>query len=136
MQISIKSRYGLRAMVYLAKAKKTCSAKEISQKEKIPFDFLEKIFSKLQQHGLVNSRRGVNGGYLLAKSPRKISIGEILKALENKEIFQVLCKKKRYPSRKKCPIREVWEKIKENLNSTLNSITLADLVDKKYAKKK
>jgi len=134
MQISIKSRYGLRAMMYLAKAKRICSAKEISQKEKIPFDFLEKIFSKLQQQDLVKSQRGARGGYFLAKSPRKISLREILKALESEEIFSVLCKRKHYFSKKKCPIKRVWKKIQETLNSTLNSITLADLVDKKHEK--
>ena len=49
MQISIKARYGLRAMVYLAKVGRTCSVKEISQKENIPFDFLEKIISRLEK---------------------------------------------------------------------------------------
>jgi Rrf2 family protein len=130
MQISIKSRYGLRAMVYLAKAKRICCAKEISQKEKIPFDFLEKIFSKLQQNGLIKSQRGTGGGYFLAKSPQKINVREILRVLEHKEIFPVLCKRKHCFSKKKCPIRSVWKKIQKSLNSTLDAITLADLIKK------
>jgi len=127
MQISIKSRYGLRAMVYIAKVKRVCSAKEISQKEKIPFDFLEKIFSKLQQKGLVKSQRGARGGYFLAKPPQKISIREIIGALENKEIFSVTCKRKHCFSKKKCPVKKVWKKIKKTLSSTLEEITLVDL---------
>ena len=74
----------LRSIVYSAKAGRTCSVKEISQKEKIPFDFLEKIFSELQQEGLIKSRKEARGGYFLAKSPRKISVREILVVLENK----------------------------------------------------
>ena len=128
MQISIKSRYGLRAMVYLARAERICSAKEISQKEKIPFDFLEKIFSKLQQNGLIKSRRGTGGGYFLSKSPRKINVREILMVLEHKEIFPVLCKRKHCFPKKKCPIRNVWKKIQKSLNSTLDAITLAHLI--------
>ncbi len=128
MQISIKSRYGLRAMVYLAKTERTCSVKEISQEEKIPFDFLEKIFSELQQKGLVKSQRGARGGYFLAKSPQKISAREILKTLENKEIFSVTCRRKHCFFKKKCPVKSVWEKIQETLNSTLDTITLADLI--------
>ncbi|MCD6270578.1 Rrf2 family transcriptional regulator [bacterium] len=131
MQISIRSRYGLRAMVYLAKAQRTCSAKEICQKEEIPFDFLEKIFSRLQQAGLIKSQRGARGGYFLAKPPRKISIREILRALENEEIFSVLCKRKHRFSKKKCPIKKVWKRIRETLSSTLEKITLADLCEKK-----
>jgi len=131
MQISIKSRYGLRAMVYLAKTKKVCSVKEISQKEKIPFDFLEKIFSQLQKKGLVNSQRGVGGGYFLDKSPKKISVKEILGALENKEIFSIQCKRKHHFSKKKCPIKKIWKRIQQVLNSTLEKITLADLCENK-----
>jgi len=129
MQISIRSRYSLRAMVYLAKAQKTCSAKEISQKEKIPFNFLEKIFLKLQREGLIKSRKGVKGGYFLAKPPQRISIREILKVSEDKEIFSVRCKKRHYPSKKKCPIKKVWKKIQKTLNSALDAITLADLTN-------
>jgi len=114
-------------MVHIAKVKKVCSAKEISQKEKIPFDFLEKIFSKLQQKGLVKSQRGARGGYFLAKPPQKISVREIIGALENKEIFSVTCKRKHCFSKKKCPVKKVWKKIKKNLSSTLEEITLVDL---------
>jgi Rrf2 family protein len=61
MQVSIKSRYGLRAMVYLAKAKRICSTREISQKENTPFNFLEKIISKLEKEGLAKAKRGSQG---------------------------------------------------------------------------
>ena len=87
MKISKKSQYGLRAMVYLASLclkKKPCPLKEVSKVEGIPFDFLEKIFSELQQEGLIKSRKEARGGYFLAKSPRKISVREILVVLENK----------------------------------------------------
>jgi len=131
MQISIKSRYGLRALLYLAKAQRICSAKEISQKEKIPFDFLEKIFSKLQQKSLIKSKRGARGGYFLAKSPKRINLREIIMALENKEIFPVLCKRKHYSFKKKCPIRDAWKKIQKTLNSALEEITLFDLTKRK-----
>ena len=131
MRISTRSRYGLRAMAYLARAGRVCSAKEISQKEKIPFDFLEKIFSKLQKENLVKSQKGAKGGYLLARPPQKISVGEILRVLEGKEIFSVFCRKKRCLSQKKCPIRDVWEKIQEVLNSTLEETTLLDLTKRK-----
>jgi len=108
MQISIKSRYGLRTVVYL-----------------------EKIFSKLQKEGLVKSQRGPRGGYFLDKSPKKISVREILRVFENKEIFSIQCKRKRYLSKKKCPIKNIWRQIHQILNSTLEKITLADLCEKK-----
>ena len=130
MKISNKSRYGLRAMVYLAKNKKICSIKEISQKENIPFDFLEKIVSKLEKEGLVKSQRGAQGGYFLACPPQEISLGKILKTLEG-TIFSISCRKDPSSQRKKkkCPIKKVWEKIQNILTSTLDSITLADIIE-------
>jgi len=133
MRISNQSRYGLRAIVYLAKIREVCSIKEISQKEDIPFNFLEKIILKLEKEGLVKAQRGSQGGYYLAYSPQKISVGKVLKTLEN-TIFSISCKKGCSSQKRKdeCPIRNVWKKIEENLNSSLNSITLADLINKKH----
>lgn len=134
MRISAKSQYGLRAMVYLAKFKdKISSLKEISEKEGVPFDYLEKIMSKLEKVSLVNSKKGAGGGYSLARSPQKITVGEIMRALEGKMAL-VKCvaeeKKERFscPRKKICLTKNVWGKIQEIINSTLNSISLADLI--------
>lgn len=132
IRISKKSQYGLRAIVYLATSKeKINSLKVISKKEGISFDYLEKILSKLKEAGLVRAKKGVLGGYFLAKSPKKIKIAEILKALEG-STFLVKCigadKKFHCPRARKCLTKNLWKKIQDSLNSTLNSITLADLI--------
>lgn len=122
-------------MVYLAsvfgKKNNIRSLKEISQKENISFDYLEKIISQLEKKGLVRSKRGIRGGYSLKRSPQKISVGEIIGTLES-TMFPVKClaKEKRYncPRKKICKTVNVWKKVQEVLNSTLNSITLADLL--------
>jgi len=130
MKISTKSQYGLRAMVYLAKNKnKICPLKEISNREGISFDYLEKIISKLEKFGLVKAKKGVQGGYFLAKKPSKIKIGEIIKTLE-KEIFLVKCIKNFCPREKNCLAKNFWRKIQKVLISALNSITLSDLIKK------
>lgn len=129
MQISKKSQYGLRAMVYLARFsgdKKLYPLKEISRSEGIPFDFLEKIISKLEKAGLVRAKRGFQGGYFLAKNPRKITVGEIVGTLEG--TIPVSCSG--CGRIKKCLARNVWKKVEHSLNSTLNSITLANLIKK------
>jgi Rrf2 family protein len=132
MKISTKSQYGLRAMIYLAKNRdKICPLKEISKKEGISFDYLEKIFSKLGRANLIGAKKGVQGGYFLAKNPQKIKISQIIKILEG-EMAPVFClvKEKKFfcPQEKKCLAKNLWRKIQEALNSTLNSITLADLI--------
>jgi len=129
-QVSKKSQYGLRAMVYIARAsqkKEITSLKKISRAEGIPFDFLEKIVSKLEKAGLVKSKKGVQGGYLLAKPAKKITAGAIVKTLEGKisPVGCSLCGKS-----KKCLSKNVWDKVKTSLVSTLNSITLYDLLKK------
>lgn len=124
-------------MVYLASVFKRknniCSLKEISKKESISFDYLEKIISKLEKKGLVISKRGVKGGYFLARLPKKIKIGEIIKILEG-TIAPVEClikdKKERYkcPRQKTCKTFGIWKKIQDVLNSTFDSVTLEDLI--------
>ena len=124
-------------MVYLAVAQKRkekiCSLKEISGKENISFDYLEKIISKLEKKGLVKAKRGAKGGYFLTRPSKEIKVGEIIKVLEG-TIAPVKCVaekgRKRYhcPRRRICKTFNVWQKIQNVLNSTLNSITLADLI--------
>jgi len=130
MKISKKAQYGLRAMVYLAKyfsENKVCSIKEISEKEDIPFPFLEKIISELEKAGLVKAKRGVQGGYFLAKEPQRITAGEIIRVLENTVLVSCLgCQMARI-----CSAKNVWEKVRDSLDSTLDSMTLADLVSKR-----
>jgi Rrf2 family protein len=134
MRISKKSQYGLRAMIYLAnfsKKKKLCCLKKISQREGIPFSFLEKIFSRLVKEGLVGAKKGVAGGYFLAKRPEDIKIGQIVRILE-KETAPVKCLEKeaefKCPKEKNCSARKLWQRVKKSLDRTLDSITLADLL--------
>lgn len=133
-QISKKTEYGLRAMIMLAKnfkspacrqaGKKFCSVKIISEKENISFDFLEKIISQLEKSKLVKSSKGVNGGYLLAKSPDKIDVRKIVEALEGSgsvcDCTECACRG--------CAARGVWKKIDASLSKTLENIKLSQLI--------
>jgi Rrf2 family protein len=127
MNISKKSQYGLRAMVLLAKSyklKQIISTKEISQKEGVPFDFLEKILSNLEKAKLVKGKKGIGGGYVLAKNLNKITAKDIFKTLENTTAVNCsFCGKS-----KKCLAKNVWRKIDIAIDKTLKSITLADLI--------
>ena len=135
MRVSKKTQYGLRAMVYLAKyssKEKICPLKEISQKEDIPFDFLEKIISELQTARLVKAKKGVQGGYFLTKHPKKILAGEVVRALESTvPVSCAGCQIARI-----CSAKNVWEKVQDSLDFALDSMTLADLIKPKNVKKK
>jgi Rrf2 family protein len=130
MKISAKSQYGLRAMVYLAKCKsRICSLKEVSKKEDIPFDYLEKIISKLEKAGFLFSKKGVQGGYSLSRKPSRIKVGEIVGVLEGEAPLVKCLTKKCFCSKiKKCRTIGVWKKLEHSINVSLNSITLADLI--------
>lgn len=130
MQISKKTQYGLRAMIYLAKNynnKKICPLSEISEKENISYDFLEKIISELESAGLVKARRGVKGGYFLSKDPKNIKVGEIIRVLEATIPVSCFgCFKAEF-----CGAKIFWDDLKKSLDSAFNSKTLKDLINNK-----
>jgi Rrf2 family protein len=127
MNISKKSQYGMRAMVLLAKnykSKELLSLREIAKRELISFDFLEKIVSQLEKAKLVKGKKGDDGGYILAKSPQKITAKDIVEVLEDTmPVNCALCGKKA-----KCASKNVWVKVDLAIAKALKSVTLAKLI--------
>jgi len=127
MNISKKSQYGMRAMVLLAKnykSKQILSLREIAKRELIPFDFLEKIVSQLEKAKLVKGKKGAGGGYILAKTPQKITAKDIVDVLEDTmPVNCALCGKKN-----KCASKSVWAKVDLALSKALKSVKLSSLI--------
>ena len=130
MKISKKTQYGLRAMICLSgSSPEFISLREISKEEGISFDYLEKICSRLEKSGLIRSKKGSQGGYALAKSPKKIKIGEIMRALEEKMILvDCIGDKSRCSREGACKSINVWRKLQESMEKTIDSISLYDLI--------
>jgi Rrf2 family cysteine metabolism transcriptional repressor len=130
MKISTKSRYGIRAIAFLTKENKCCSVREISIKEHIPFEYLEKIFSKLKKADLVSVKRGSQGGYALSRDPKDISVGQVVQALDGK-FNPVQCTNGQYicPQSCGCLATKMWHKIQTAFISTLDSISLSSLIN-------
>ena len=129
MTISKKVQYGLRAMVFLARNyrnKKFFSIKAISEKEKIPFSFLEKIIEKLEKSKLVKAKKGVQGGYVLSKPLARINVRDIIFALEGKVQLVDCCFCNKY---KRCASKNVWLKLEKAFDKTLKEITLKKLIN-------
>ena len=141
MRLSTKSRYGLRALVYLVRNKGFASLQEISQKEDISYDYLEKIFAKLKKSKLVDVKRGIKGGYSLSRCPDEITIGQVVGVFED-TLAPVMCvahekeMKKNCSRKSTCPTRKVWMIMQENLIKSLNLITLASFMDENEKTKK
>jgi len=134
MKISTKTRYGLRALAYIAKSNKYCSTNEVAKAENISFDYLEKIFSTLKKAKILKAQLGNQGGYALAKPIGKITAGEVMRTLEG-TLAPVMCvayekdKHIHCERSKDCITKKIWFIVQENLLKTLNSITLDKLIN-------
>jgi Rrf2 family cysteine metabolism transcriptional repressor len=134
MKLSARVEYGVRAMVALAYFYRQgpLPLRRIAGKEGISFQFLEQIFPDLRRAGLVESVRGARGGYMLAKDPANIKVGDIVRAVEG-PIVPVNCLSEN-PSvdcRRSdgCLTRHVWEKLRDRINEVLDEVSLADLLE-------
>lgn len=128
MKISKRTQYGLRAIIFLARhPKKIFSLSEISKKEKISKDFLEKILSKLAKRGFIKAKKGIQGGYFLFKKPQQIKVIKIIEALEGSFDF-VKCLQGVCPFSKNCCAKKFWQKFQRSLKQSMSKITLADLL--------
>ena len=133
MGISTKSTYGIRAMFELAfhYGRKPISVAYVSEREDISVPYLEQLLSKLRKRGLVKSVRGPKGGYILAKKPKDITIGDIVRVLDG-DITPVHCVTNK-PSNKSCKMvdrcvtKAVWKRLKDTIDDLLDSVTLKDL---------
>ena len=132
VRVSAKEQYGLRAMAELARQYGTgpVSLSTVSEAQGISLDYLEQIVPALRDAGLVNSTRGARGGYELARAPERITVGEILRALEG-DILPVRCVDdsctERCARTDECSARTVWQTIHDQVSGTLDSMRLADL---------
>jgi len=133
MRISTRGRYGLRAVIDLA-VNESCGAiplREISKRQNISEQYLEQLFASLRKSGIVKSIRGAHGGYLLNNSPENISAKDILAALEG-PIAPADCVLsedvlEKCNSSDSCVTRNLWVRVKENIEDLLDSVTLAEL---------
>lgn len=133
MKFSTRSTYGLRAMINLAKNKgrQSVSLAQIAKMENISLGYLERIFSSLKKEGIVESEKGVSGGYRLAKKPSETTIFDIISAVEKEmNIFHCLDKQGKVYCNKKCDcgVTSVLAKVQSSVNSTLKNIKLSDLL--------
>jgi Rrf2 family protein len=132
MILTRKGDYGLRSILYLAKQPpgKVSPIKEISDAMEIPTVFLAKVMKQFVKRGLVLSKRGVTGGYMLAKPSSAINLKEIIETLEG-PIAINKCLKKKDPChrRNECDAAPVWDLIQRNFISDLDQYTIRKILD-------
>jgi Rrf2 family iron-sulfur cluster assembly transcriptional regulator len=103
---------------------------EISKNQNIPETFLAKIFQRLSKAGLLRSSRGLKGGFSLGKPANKITMREVIEALEGPiALNRCLRKEGGCEEEEVCPIHQVWEKAQEKLLEVLDTTTMEDLAE-------
>jgi Rrf2 family transcriptional regulator, cysteine metabolism repressor len=145
MMFSTKAEYGVRVMVELARRAGESTAAgddvvplaEIAEHDGMPLAYLEHLVARLRKAGLIDSRRGSRGGYMLARAPELITMAEVVEALEGSIapiecISQsadgtIVCSRESDPNHV-CPTKLLWTRVRWAIVDTLVKTTLADLL--------
>jgi Rrf2 family protein len=145
MMFSTKAEYGVRVMVELARRAGECPdgtesvvpLAEIAEHDGMPLAYLEHLVARLRKAGLIDSRRGSRGGYLLARPAEQITMAEVVEALEGSIapiecISQgpdgsIVCSRESDPDHV-CPTKLLWTRVRGSIVRTLQETTLADLL--------
>jgi Rrf2 family protein len=134
MRVTTWAEYGLIVSIHLAKRAGygPVAARELSEQERLPHDYVEQILLRLRRAGLVDSVRGAKGGYLLSREPQAVSVKDVIEASEH-VTFEVNCDlhpvdAERCNPGTPCSIRPVWRLLERRINDLLAGISLADLL--------
>jgi Rrf2 family cysteine metabolism transcriptional repressor len=142
MMFSTKAEYGIRVLAELARrdGDEPVSLAEIATADELPLAYLEHLVARLRKAGLVESRRGARGGYLLARPAADITMAEVVEALEGSIapiecISQapdgaLVCSREADPDHA-CPTKLLWTRVRSSIVKTLTETALSDLVQEK-----
>jgi Rrf2 family protein len=134
--LSMKAKYGLRAMSVLAReyGRGPVLIADLSTKERIPRKFLELILLDLKRKGILRSKKGKGGGYSLSRSPADVSIGELVRALDGPLALLPCVSQTAYRrcdeciDEMTCSIRSVMKEVRDRTAEILDGTTLEDLI--------
>lgn len=137
MQLSTKGRYSVMAIVEVARQEKSAPVclGEIAQRLDLSLPYLEQLFMKLRRHGLVASVRGPGGGYILARQPSAISIGEIMAAVDE-PVKMTRCAGESSlgcVATRRCTTHYLWDALGSHIEQFLNATTLDDVLHGRYS---
>jgi Rrf2 family protein len=137
MKLSLRGEYALRALLVLGLNYNlpVVRIQTISEQQNIPKRFLEQILNDLKSAGIVESKRGVTGGYRLARRPEEISLASVVRHIEG-ALAPVSCVSERFyqkcscPDESRCAIRSVMKEVRDAVVKIAERITVADLCDR------
>ncbi len=130
MRISMKSDYALRAMIELAAVhgNRPLQTSEIALRRGIPESYLEQLLTTLRKAGFITSSRGPQGGHTLAADPSRITVGDVVRALEGPVIvMDCLDGSDVCQSPNPCVLRDTWLEVRRAVEGVLDGVTIEDL---------
>jgi len=136
MKLSVRGEYALRALLVLGQNQHepVLSIGKISEQQNIPKRFLEQILNDLKSAGIVQSRRGIAGGYRLARPAEEITVASVVRHIEG-ALAPVSCVSERFyekcscPDESRCAIRSVMKEIRDAVVKIAERVTVADLCE-------
>ena len=137
MKLSLRGEYALRALIVLGlnPEKEVVRIQTISDQQNIPKRFLEQILNDLRAAGILESRRGISGGYRLKRPPDKITLASVIRFIEG-PLAPVSCVSEKFYERCTCPneqlcgIRSIMKEVRDAIVKILEGVTLAQLCDR------
>jgi Rrf2 family protein len=130
MRITAKADYAVRATLELAASGngKPVKGEKLADAQAIPLQFLEHILLDLKRHELVKAKRGVRGGYWLARAPEDITVADVIRAVEGPlaNIHDISPEATEYPGNAE-HLRDVWVAVRANLRGVLEEVSIADV---------
>ena len=136
LKLTKKADYGLIALRHLASVPgATASAKDIADAYRLPVPLLAKVLQKLAKAGILQSLSGTNGGYKLARDPRRISALEVVRAIDGPVILtHCFTEHGTCDQSENCTVREPLRKVHEAILDVLNRFTITDLAESRTTK--
>jgi Rrf2 family protein len=132
MRISTKGRYGLKAVIELARhhGDEPTSVRELAGRVGVSATYLEQLIKKLRVAGIVDSSRGAQGGYTLSRPPDAISVGIVLRTLEG-SIAPMVCAEEGFccENAHNCVEAFLYRRIRESIDDVIDKLSLQDLLD-------
>ncbi len=132
MKLSTKGRYAVTAMMHLAIHDRNApvTLAEISQCQGISLSYLEQLFAKLRRRGLVEGVRGPGGGYRLALTPSRVTIADIISAVDERVDATRCCGQENCQGGQRCLTHQLWTDLSRQIYTFLEGITLAQFVER------
>lgn len=133
MQFNITTDYAIRTVLYLGQCKKRASTTEIAKEMGIPRGYLEKVLSKLKKAEYISANLGTKGGYSLNKSLKEITLGDVIRIMENTTKINRCLEQDNFCNRNAadfCAVRKYYMRVQKELEEKFFNVSLEEIIKK------